>query len=112
MFYGYQKHHVNRTLCQRQLASWQDRNMTRHMATSCAILKLFPIEVTRDEFNSFALILSPVQGASHEAMPAYERVGHVSIDRFERKRRGGVDHGDECMQRALATAEHGLFCIV
>ena len=79
---------------------------------SVASVKLFPIEVTRDEFNSFALILSPVQGSSHETMPAYERVGHVSIDRFERKRRGGVDNGDKCMQRALATAEHGLFCIV
>ena len=78
---------------------------------SLASVKLFPIEVTRDEFNSFALILSPVQGASHETMPAYERVGHVSIDRYERGRRGGFDHGDGCMQEALAKAEHGIFCI-
>jgi len=47
---------------------------------SIASVKLFPIEVTRDEFNSFALILSPVQGALHGSMPMYERVGHVSID--------------------------------
>ncbi|GAB7324021.1 hypothetical protein MBLNU13_g07417t2 [Cladosporium sp. NU13] len=77
-----------------------------------ASVKLFPIEVTRDEFNSFALILSPVRGALLATMPMYERVGHVSIDRYERKRWGGVDHGDEIMQEALAVAEHSIFCIV
>jgi hypothetical protein len=79
---------------------------------SAALVKLFPIEVTRYEFNSFALILSPVQEALYGSMPMYERVGHVSIDRYERGRRGGFDHGDGCMQEALAEAEHGIFCIV
>ena len=77
-----------------------------------ASVKLFPIEVTRDEFNSFALILSPIPGVLDGSMPMYERVGHVSIDRYERKRRGGVDRGDEFMQEALAKSEHEVFCIV
>lgn len=79
---------------------------------SAALVKLFPIEVTRYEFNSFALILSPVKEALYGSMTMYERVGHVSIDRYERERRGGFDHGDGCMQEALAEAEHGVFCIV
>lgn len=88
------------------------RNARYFRPGSVASIKLFPIEVTRNEFSSFALILSPVLGALHESMPTYERIGHVSIDRYERKRRGGIDHGDECMQEALTEAEHGIFCIV
>lgn len=77
-----------------------------------ASVKLFPIEATEYEFNSFALILSPVQEASHGTMPMYERVGYVSIDRYERRRRGGFDRGDVRMQKALNKAEHDVFCIV
>lgn len=78
---------------------------------SAALVKLFPIETTRYEFYSFALILSPVQGASHGTMPMYERVGYVSIDRYERRRRGGFGRGGGYLQEALNKAEHE-FCIV
>ena len=92
---------------------WQSTKDTGYLRPgSVASVKLFPVEVIRYEFNSFALILSPVKGALHGSMPIYERVGHVSLDRYERGRRGGFDHGDGCMQEALAEAEHDIFCIV